>query len=474
MSNKITYTVKTENTTKAVEYWNPVTNQYQDANPIINIPAGTYTGLKARLKGSNPYIIANYSASVVVVDAVVTNPTNPTNPTNNADSPVWLMAMGDSQATQFLGKPWPIQIEEKLDLTQYSFMDNNSVGGYRIQHILDVIPAYIAAWKKAEYPQAIAVFYLGVNNTIDTMPLVDAVSQYRQCTSLLNDAGVKCIYVTFNPNRGQYQSNPALDAQQLALRNAYNQEMIANGVSQHGFAAVVDVTADTRIGLDDSPITQAGTYFSADDRLHLLTDGQRVLAEYIAPVIQQLAGSLPPPVVAADVVGFTTLVGMKEVYKTAVRDTANPAGGGERVSLSKAFGLPITDRNLNSVKFRLNKGHMRGLHGVSIRPDGNFTDTSYYGLFAGFGVYFSDYNDTFQCWENGNYRPNSIVGFSDGQMMELQYDGFCVYVLVDNQLIYTIALADKNVGSAFFANWRCGAKVGPIHFKAESPINQPN
>jgi hypothetical protein len=72
MPNKITYTAVASNTTKSIEYWNPYTQQYQDANPLTGIPAGSYTGLKARLKGSNPAIIATYAGSVIVTDSGTT------------------------------------------------------------------------------------------------------------------------------------------------------------------------------------------------------------------------------------------------------------------------------------------------------------------------------------------------------------------------------------------------------------------
>lgn len=71
MANQILYDVTTSNTTKPAEYWNPYTNAYQDTNPLTGIPAGTYSGLKARLKGSNPEIVANYTGSVTVVDGMV-------------------------------------------------------------------------------------------------------------------------------------------------------------------------------------------------------------------------------------------------------------------------------------------------------------------------------------------------------------------------------------------------------------------
>lgn len=78
MPNKITYTAVASNTTKDIEYWNPYTQQYQDANPLTGIPAGSYAGLKARLKGSNPAIIATYAGSVIVTDSGTTPTPTPT------------------------------------------------------------------------------------------------------------------------------------------------------------------------------------------------------------------------------------------------------------------------------------------------------------------------------------------------------------------------------------------------------------
>jgi hypothetical protein len=68
MPNQILYTATKANTSKPIEFWNPVTQQYQDSNPLTGIAAGTYSGLKVRLKGSNPEIVANFSGSVTVTD----------------------------------------------------------------------------------------------------------------------------------------------------------------------------------------------------------------------------------------------------------------------------------------------------------------------------------------------------------------------------------------------------------------------
>jgi hypothetical protein len=67
MPNQILYTATKANTSKPIEFWNPATQQYQDSNPLTGIPAGTYSGLKVRLKGSNPEIVAAYADSVTVL-----------------------------------------------------------------------------------------------------------------------------------------------------------------------------------------------------------------------------------------------------------------------------------------------------------------------------------------------------------------------------------------------------------------------
>lgn len=472
MANKITYTVKTTNSTRRVLYWNPSTLTYTPDNPILNIPAGTYSGLKARFEG-DPEIIATISKSVIVTDASTLPPEY------TGGTPVYLMAMGDSNATDFKSQAWPRQTEFLLDLDYYSFMRNLSVGGDRLAHVIDRLPTYIASWDKTKYSQAIAVINTGVNNTIDLMDFNTMIAQYEQITSTLTNAGIKSIFVTFSPNRGQYQANPSLDAQQLALRNAINNELITNGVSKHGFTAVVDTRADTYIGLDDAPIDGQNTYFDVD-KLHLLTPAQVILASYIAPVIKTITGPSSPIVVAPNTYTYRTHVGTKDTATGSVIIDGTTSVGNERVSGAFGFAPNPTDKTKNTVSFPLYSMHMRGnadntgsIYGLCNRTDGRFADNSYFGLFSVEGVLFSPANDTFYAWHNGNYDASQAFPFTDGQIMTLQYDGFKIYVLLDGVQQFEITLPNANVPNAHFDVYRANQKIGPVIFKAENPLNNP-
>lgn len=68
MANTLTFNATKSNTTRDIEYLHPNTNSWQSSPVVTGVLAGTYSDLKARLRGAGPSVIATYNQPVTVSD----------------------------------------------------------------------------------------------------------------------------------------------------------------------------------------------------------------------------------------------------------------------------------------------------------------------------------------------------------------------------------------------------------------------
>jgi lysophospholipase L1-like esterase len=286
MPNKINYTVQTANTNKSVEYWNPYTNQYQDTNPLIGIPAGSYSGLKARLKGSNPAIIATYPNSVTVVDATVSQRAS------------WVVD-GDSLDVGYLSSNppltgWAGQLYPTLDSSKFGEQKIVAVSGQTFQAMFDNQTYNKDHLDVSVNKLVIVTMGTGTNSLMYNVPVADLKAQIIQYIQVWRTWAaqkgviIRIIMEGLTLNMKNYGIPLATYEER---RQQLNADMFANYKSVFG--------ADYFINWDADAAMRDGTnrtYFT-DDGQHFTDEGQRIRSNIARPyLLAAQAGTALAPV----------------------------------------------------------------------------------------------------------------------------------------------------------------------------------
>jgi lysophospholipase L1-like esterase len=261
MGNKIIYTVEVSGTTKPVEYWNPYTNAYQDTNPLTGIPAGTYLGLKARLKGSNPSIIATYPNSITVQDAVQT--------VSGYSYGITGDSLSDEDSTRVPDRQPAWRTLMNLPTTYFN-EGNLAVAGedYPKQTV-----RYQSFVRDPSYALSIRAVYLGINDIGDNYPLSEMITRTTDFINLAISKGERVVLATLTAYDAAFHSNTTVE-QANAVRLAYNQ-WLRDNYQSIDIWVLVDLASDYRIG----PVGAGNntTYFT--DKLHMALAGRQIVAD---------------------------------------------------------------------------------------------------------------------------------------------------------------------------------------------------
>lgn len=317
MGNKITYTVKATNSTRKILYWNPATLSYTDTNPILNVPAGTYSGLKARFEGS-PEIIATISKSITVTDYVTP-----------ALDQLAIAFDGNSIGWGYISGPVPTDsstfnngINEKLKAsivnklaslnktTTLGKYTNICIPGQRTEEMLDRQSQYAFPTFDEQSARNVLLVLEGGNSMSgygwhdrqDTpLQAYNLLKQYCQQEKARNPTRKIVVFTVlprFLPNRPYAPDDEYYFPNQLIEYNRLVRVARAN--REAWLDAVADVAADGLIGIPYAP--EKETYYH--DGVHQNEAGAQILVDIASNAIVEAfyANAQPAPTPIASIV----------------------------------------------------------------------------------------------------------------------------------------------------------------------------
>ncbi len=173
MANQLKFKATAINTSKIIEFKNPIDNTWSDGILVSgtlseyglvlsNIPAGTYSNLIARLKGSNPAITKIFSDPVTVINGTLSQLSKPTNLVNTNIS---------YNSLSYSVNPVTNASGYKLQIATNSSFTNNV-----ITTPVQTSPMYSFTGLSSSIQYYVRVLAVGNNTTTIDSPYSDAVS----------------------------------------------------------------------------------------------------------------------------------------------------------------------------------------------------------------------------------------------------------------------------------------------------------